>query len=610
MSGCFRFHFPRRGVDQVRDWSQTLSAAAVQKALEQVRRELPQHIADEFLGNERVKNLTQGVLENNAFKPGDGRAFYNSLVERTGFTSVRYDCCRNSCLSFTMYPDDDECSMCGQSRWLDPNAKNRVAAKSHVYFPIRHRLMLWFSSKFMSRLLKSYKRKAIATSLIRHRSRAGRSTTSRTLTDVWSGKIYQILRKKGFFDGTNDLGFCAGFDGTKAFKTRKDRFVWPIILTCLNLPPEIRYKRKNVLVAGFVPGPKNPKNLDSFLTPLVEEFEILTDGIEGVWDAGAEGTAKNKTFKMRAYLVLVTTDMVARAKILHLMGMHSSCYCEYCQINGLQYGGMHCPHKPPENLPQEVIDQQRKKIAEDRPCYNWQKEYVYDNSLLREDEQFRMYARYVKEHGDNDPNFAERVGISGESIFTRLPTLLFPWSFPPCTMHLFYENIAKSMFEHLAGRFFVKRPPPVVKESGPAEPPPTSKGRRSALDPPPPRLAPAFSKRNTTEGPFLATSDPYNIHPKLWKQIGSDTAKSNVTYPDQLGEEMTNLETTFRKMKAANWERFLYHQSPVYFRKCLPKEHYNEWMNMVEAMRLATRKELCDFEIDEVSFNELFRRSC
>ncbi|RPA78541.1 hypothetical protein BJ508DRAFT_211995, partial [Ascobolus immersus RN42] len=67
-------------------------------------------------------------------------------------------------------------------------------------------------------------------------------------------------------------------------------------------------------------------------------------------------------------------------------------------------------------------------------------------------------------------------------------------------------------------------------------------------------------------------------------------------------------------MKAANWQRFLYHQSPIYFKKYLPKQHYDEWMNMVEAMRLSTRKTLDFNEVFEIKerflqFVEYYERS-
>lgn len=249
-------------------------------------------------------------------------------------------------------------------------------------------------------------------------------------------------------------------------------------------------------------------------------------------------------------------------------------------------------------------------MADGRPCYNWQKSYDTENATSRDDHSFRQIAKYVSENKDNPEEraraelFSERTGITGLSVFTRLPTLFFPSSFPPCTMHLFYENVSHTMFEHLAGRYFVRRPPPAAPpDQHDASNANIGNKNNNTKDPPVSgRKGPAFIRQKGTMGPFVRKrEDPYNIKPKDWDTIGKDTARSNETYPDQLGEEMTNLITSFRKMKAANWQRFLYHQSPIYFRGCLPKEHYLEWMNMVEAMRLSTRKVLEEEEIEEVS---------
>jgi hypothetical protein len=43
----------------------------------------------------------------------------------------------------------------------------------------------------------------------------------------------------------------------------------------LNLPPEIRVKKENMILCGFIPGPQNPKDLNSFLRPLIDEFLVL-----------------------------------------------------------------------------------------------------------------------------------------------------------------------------------------------------------------------------------------------------------------------------------------------------------------------------------------------
>ncbi|RPA76541.1 hypothetical protein BJ508DRAFT_199973, partial [Ascobolus immersus RN42] len=52
--------------------------------------------------------------------------------------------------------------------------------------------------------------------------------------------------------------------------------------------------------------------------------------------------------------------------------------------------------------------------------------------------------------------------------------------------------------------------------------------------------------------------------------------------------------------KAANWQRFVYLQSPIYFKKYLPEYHYDQWMNLVQAMRLSTYKVIDEAEVDEI----------
>ena len=50
---------------------------------------------------------------------------------------------------------------------------------------------------------------------------------------------------------------------------------WIYIWVVLNLAPERRYKKKHVLISGFIPGLNNPKNLDSFLLPGLQHLVAL-----------------------------------------------------------------------------------------------------------------------------------------------------------------------------------------------------------------------------------------------------------------------------------------------------------------------------------------------
>ena len=53
-----------------------------------------------------------------------------------------------------------------------------------------------------------------------------------------------------------------------------------IYLTILNLPRHMRYKRKNMLLIGIIPGPTEPKHdVNTFLKPLVSELTEFWHGI-------------------------------------------------------------------------------------------------------------------------------------------------------------------------------------------------------------------------------------------------------------------------------------------------------------------------------------------
>ena len=42
-----------------------------------------------------------------------------------------------------------------------------------------------------------------------------------------------------------------------------------------NLPPSVRVQKKNLLIAAIIPGPHAPKNMNSFLRPLIDELKQL-----------------------------------------------------------------------------------------------------------------------------------------------------------------------------------------------------------------------------------------------------------------------------------------------------------------------------------------------
>ena len=109
--------------------------------------------------------------------------------------------------------------------------------------------------------------------------------------------------------------------------TRKTHEAWLLLLINQNLPPFERVKKENLIVAAIYPGPKPPKDLNSFLRPSVSEFIKLEEGVNTL---KYDGTY----FKLRAFVLFYTADLPGITKFLCLMGHNSYYGCRYCMIKG------------------------------------------------------------------------------------------------------------------------------------------------------------------------------------------------------------------------------------------------------------------------------------
>src|SRR5437762_12238188 len=112
------------------------------------------------------------------------------------------------------------------------------------------------------------------------------------------------FRNRGYLRKIQILGSFALLMASVVFKSRTNFAIWMIMLLNLNLPPGERVKLENVILCGFVPGPKNPQDLDSYMHPLVQEFILLQSksGVQ-VWNG-----YKREAFKLHAYICLIGAD--------------------------------------------------------------------------------------------------------------------------------------------------------------------------------------------------------------------------------------------------------------------------------------------------------------
>lgn len=183
----------------------------------------------------------------------------------------------------------DTCSICHEPRFI--SERQPLKARSQfAYIPLASRLQLQWNQPQRAKILKEYRQQ------LQHTYQHG------IVRDVFDGNLFRDYHQQTLrlFQDPRDIALSMSLDGVQ-LTNRKTHEVWPIILTNLNLPPDCRVKAENILASMLIPGPRSPKELDSYLYPLVEEMELL--GSHGV---PAFDSHSNERFTMRAWIVLVT----------------------------------------------------------------------------------------------------------------------------------------------------------------------------------------------------------------------------------------------------------------------------------------------------------------
>ena len=100
----------------------------------------------------------------------------------------------------------------------------------------------------------------------------------------------------------NDIVLMFSIDGAQLY-THKMSDCWIYIWVILDFSPQERYKKDFVIPGGFIPGPKKPKNLDSFLFPgLYHLASLQREGLP-IWNS-----IMDQTFLSRLFLGLNTAD--------------------------------------------------------------------------------------------------------------------------------------------------------------------------------------------------------------------------------------------------------------------------------------------------------------
>ena len=148
------------------------------------------------------------------------------------------------------------------------------------------------------------------------------------MADVYDGLIWKDVLKYGdsdFLSAPRNLAFAINVDWFQPFKRRKDRSVGVIYLVILNLPREERYKWENIIVASIIPEmSKEPRSLNSFLQPIVDELKVLWKGVR------LKTSQSRVELTYRAAILFASADLPAVRKLCGFKGFSAHRGCSKC----------------------------------------------------------------------------------------------------------------------------------------------------------------------------------------------------------------------------------------------------------------------------------------
>ncbi|CCO35605.1 hypothetical protein BN14_09723 [Rhizoctonia solani AG-1 IB] len=186
----------------------------------------------------------------------------------------------------------------------------------------------------------------------------------------------------------------------------------------------MRTHLSNMICTGVIPGPHSPKDLNSFLQPLIDELVELAQGVEAV------DVVNEELFALRAHVLSAFGDLPAMAKLMEFIGHNGRFPCRLCKIMSIpgrtakDATHLYCPlHRSddtgldPYNLPlrthQECLDEGY-------------------NVLQAPNDNVRA-------------NLATECGIKGVTLLARLSSIKIPDLFPVEAMQLVWINLVPQL---------------------------------------------------------------------------------------------------------------------------------------------------------------------
>lgn len=498
------------------------------------------------------------------------------LKDWTHLYHIRIGCCINSCCAFTgQWADLDVCPYCDETRFAVQANSTRTERATFDLTSIIKRLRTMFAGPPKSAELQ----------------RTDKESRDGTVSDIWDGAFIRKLKMEGFFNDNRDVALGISTDGIQLFKIG-DFEVWPILLTNYSLAKTLRYNSENQIILGVIPGPTQPKDMNSFVLPIVDELKLLEDGVPA-WD----GYQMND-FTLRAHPIILQADSPGMSKLINLSGHQSYFFCSHCTQLGVHHSNaMRCPHLAPTDLSNQ----------------SGQQTFTHTDVTqlpMRTHGQWIANAQYMEllpkdSEAERDREIRKCNGIKGFSPFLVLKTIRAPYSFVVDGMHVLLCNIQPLILECWAGTELSKP----GKKSRSKKKKKSDASVNTAEEVP---IGDTPGKEAAPGAKFAAfdNNNLYHISYQQWKDISMDQIKSVQSMHPSVGVSLKPVNTHHKRYTASMRLQWIF-QSPILLKNRLHEEAYKSWCDFVRIvqallkpyarsslsrLRLALAKFVLDFE--------------
>jgi len=314
------------------------------------------------------------------------------------------------------------------------------------------------------------------------------------------------------------------------------------MLTIMSMPTSTRFKIASQLLVTVTPGPKEPKDLESFLHPVMEELNRLARGVPGFKVAGVDGPQE-----VRVLLLQMTSDMPGGNKMTGMKDSNGRQPSRFQDFHGVCVEGSnhyYFPDKDPSNKSAsraklfdiknynknrrtassrtEAVD-----IIEAARLQNRSKTFV--EQLMR-DSGYKGYCLMAC------PSPAEKAAYPHMSYLWDVG----PSSTPYDVMHLVLQNNVSNLWRLFSG---------VWKDS------------------------------NKAPHKWAMTESVAEV-------VGADIAAARATVPLFQARGLRNVKTHYKSYKAVEWMFFVLSTGPAALAGRIPAEAYKMFMCLMRACRL------------------------